>query len=116
MTKKKATPPAAEEPIADVDALLMDDDGDESVTEVEIGQVMHRPDGYYWQTPDGKQEYGPFENLELALGHMESTSEETSEPGESLQEAEDEIGVADWIDPETGSLAEGQSTPRFHDE
>ena len=25
-------------------------------------------------------------------------------PGESLQEAEDEIGISDWIDPETGEL------------
>jgi hypothetical protein len=47
---------------------------------------------------------------------MESASEEPPEPGESLEEAEDEIGVADWIDPDTGELAEGQSAPRLHDE
>src|SRR4051812_48196315 len=105
MTKMKATPAAVEEPLADVDASLDDidneGDGDEAVTEVEVGQVMHRPDGYYWQTPDGKQEYGPFETLESALAHLESSAEEASEPGETLQEAEDEIGVADWIDPDT---------------
>jgi hypothetical protein len=47
---------------------------------------------------------------------MGAVDEETSEPGESLQEAEDEIGIADWVDPDTGELAEGQSSPRFHDE
>jgi hypothetical protein len=47
---------------------------------------------------------------------MQSAGEETSEPGESLQEAEDELGVADWIDPDTGELAEGQSTPHLSDE
>ena len=35
---------------------------------------------------------------------------------ETLQEAEDELGVADWIDPDTGELAEGQSTPHLSDE
>ena len=35
---------------------------------------------------------------------------------ETLQEAENEIGIADWIDPDTGDPAEGQSSPRLHDE
>ena len=118
MANKPAAPAAIAEPL-DVDNELLDDgdeDGEE-VTEVEVGHLMHRPDGYFWQTPDGKQEFGPFESLELALAHMQSTSEEESgEPGETLREAEDELGVADWVDPDTGELAEGQSTPRFHDE
>jgi hypothetical protein len=92
------------------------EDGDESETEIDMGQVMLRPDGYHWQAPDGKQEFGPFATLDLALADMQAADEETSEPGESLQEAEDEIGIADWIDPDTGELAEGQSTPRLHDE
>ncbi len=95
---------------------LSDEDGDEGITEVEIGQLMHHPDGYYWVTPDGKQEFGPFDSLELALADMQLASEESAEPGETLQEAEDEIGVADWINPDTGELAEGQSTPRLQDE
>ena len=103
-----------------MNASALDDDsledGDESVTEVEMGQVMLRPDGYHWQSPDGMQEFGPFETLELALADMEAVDEETSEPGETLQEAENEIGIADWIDPDTGEPAEGQSTPRLHDE
>lgn len=98
-------------------AADMLEDGDEEISEVAVGDLMHRPDGYYWQTPDGTQEFGPFENLELALAHMQSSSEEEgSEPGETLQEAEDELGVADWVDPDTGELAEGLSTPRLNDE
>ncbi len=116
--KHTATP--AEEPPDEGDTLLdgdeMDGEGDEGITEVEIGQLMHHPDGYYWITPDGKQEFGPFESLELALADMQSASEESAEPGESLQEAEDELGVADWINPDTGELAEGLSTPRLQDE
>lgn len=91
-------------------------DGDDGVTEVEIGHVMMRPDGYHWQTADGTQEFGPFDTLEAALADMESAGEEGAEPGETLQEAEDELGVADWIDPDTGELAEGQSTPHLRDE
>jgi hypothetical protein len=30
-------------------------------------------------------------------------------PGETLAEAESELGVSDWIDPDSGGLAEGQS-------
>jgi hypothetical protein len=120
MAKKQTEAPAVPAP-PDVDDTLLDGDdldeeGEEGITEVEIGQLMHHPDGYYWITPDGKQEFGPFDSIELALADMQSASEETAEPGETLQEAEDELGVADWVDPDTGELAEGQSTPRLQDE
>ena len=115
----KHTPIAAEDTPADLSDELLDgddDDGDEGITEIEIGQLMHHPNGYYWLTPDGKQEFGPFESVELALADMQSAAEDAAEPGETLQEAEDEIGVADWIDPDTGELAEGQSTPHLQNE
>jgi hypothetical protein len=83
--------------------------------DAELGpdQIMSRPDGYYWRTLDGKQEIGPFESLALALADMEAADGEGPAPGESLQEAESEIGIADWIDPDTGELAEGLSPPHF---
>jgi len=109
-SKTKTAPIVPPAPLLDEDAWM------EEGEEVEMGQVVHRPDGYHWQDPEGKQEFGPFETLEAALADMQSAGEETSEPGESLQEAEDELGVADWIDPDTGELAEGQSTPHLSDE
>jgi hypothetical protein len=36
-------------------------------------------------------------------------------PGDTLQEAEHEIGIADWIDAETGEPAEGDS-PHLQEE
>jgi hypothetical protein len=90
--------------------------GAEIESEVDMGQIMLRPDGYHWQAPDGKQEFGPFESLELALADMMSADPDSAEPGESLEEAEGELGIADWIDPETGAPAEGMSTPHLHDE
>lgn len=100
------------------DALLAieDDEWMEEGEEIEVGQVIHRPDGYHWLGPDGTQEFGPFETMELALADMQSANEENPEPGETLEEAENELGVADWIDPDTGEPAEGLSTPRLHEE
>ena len=90
---------------------------DEAVSEVELGELVHRPDGYYWQAADGAQELGPYATMEEALAEMGSVDVDDDDlPGESLEEAEDEIGIADWIDPDTGEPAEGLSTPRLHDE
>lgn len=78
--------------------------------------VVARPDGYYWRAPDGKQEFGPFKSVELALADMQALDGQAPEPGETLQEAESELGIADWIDPETGALAEGLSPPRLDED
>ena len=111
MTNKMPSPPWRGDSLpSDEEALL--DEGDA----MELGDVVHRPDGYYWVAVNGKQEFGPFKTPELALADMQSASEEAAEPGETLQEAENELGVSDWIDPDTGELAEGLSTPHLVDE
>ena len=79
-------------------------------------QIRVRPDGFYWQALDGRQEFGPFAHLELALADMEALDEDSLAPEETLREAENEIGIADWIDPETGEPAEGQSPPKLEAE
>ena len=90
---------------------------DDLSVENQLDQVMVRPDGYYWQAADGKQEFGPFKTVELALADMASgDDDEEPVPGETLQEAENEIGISDWIDPETGQPAQGQSPPRLDEE
>ncbi|HJV96797.1 MAG TPA: hypothetical protein VJ608_12205 [Albitalea sp.] len=78
--------------------------------------IVARPDGYYWIASDGKQEFGPFESIEAALADMGGADEQSPEPAETLQEAEDEIGIADWIDPETGEPAEGRGPPHLEEE
>jgi hypothetical protein len=60
-----------------------------------------------------RQEFGPFASVEMALADMAEADGEAPEPGETLQEAEDEIGIADWIDPDTGDPAEGFLRPRL---
>jgi hypothetical protein len=78
--------------------------------------ITHRPDGWYWATVDGKQEFGPFDSYEQARADMRGGDPEDLESGETLREAESEIGIADWIDPETGEPAEGLSRPHFESE
>ena len=77
-------------------------------------RVIERPDGYYWRAEDRGAEYGPFPTLAEAAADMRSTDESAYEPGETLEEAEDEIGISGWIDPDTGEPAE-ESIPRTED-
>jgi hypothetical protein len=72
----------------------------------ESSRVMARPDGYYWIADDGRQEFGPFVTAVQALAALREGIETTSEPGETVAEAQAEIGVADWVDPDTGEPAE----------
>lgn len=75
--------------------------------------IALRPDGYHWQSADGRQEFGPFASYEDAWADMHAADVDAPEPGETVQEAESEIGVADCIHPDTGEPAEGLSTPRL---
>jgi hypothetical protein len=70
-------------------------------------RIIVRPDGlFYWQAKDGGRENGPFANLLGAAQDMQSNDENAIEPGETLAEAEAEIGISDWLDPDTGEPAE----------
>ena len=81
-------------------------------------RIVERPDGYYWHTADRRSEYGPFPSLLEAVADMQAmadTAFDTAyEPGETLAEAENEIGISGWIDPDTGQPAE-ESIPRTED-
>ncbi|MBK6007347.1 hypothetical protein JJB11_14695 [Ramlibacter ginsenosidimutans] len=41
---------------------------------------------------------------------------ESLDPAETLREAEEEIGINEWLDPDTGEPAEGQSPPHIERE
>lgn len=80
-------------------------DGDER-----LQRIVQRPDGYHWIALDGHQEFGPYESIEAALADMDDSADDGVEPGESLAEAEQELGLTNWLDPDTGSLAEDTVT------
>lgn len=77
--------------------------------------IVQRADGWYWQDIDTRVEVGPFDSAAAARADWQAAGEDAPEPGESLAEAESELGISDWIDPDTGSPAEGLG-PRLGDE
>ena len=85
----------------------------EPSTDSEHTRVIERPDGFYWLDTDSGEEYGPFVTLLDATQDMDYNADSDFEPGETLEEAEDELGISDWIDPDTGAPAE--ETHRFTD-
>lgn len=83
---------------------------DEVLDTSDLGErIFSRPNGYYWQALDGRQEIGPFDTLAEAMADMDSGDASGWAPGETLAEAESEIGISDWIDADSGALAEGQA-------
>ena len=86
----------------------------EAPSENDEARVIDRPDGFHWQLKKGARESGPFPTLLEAVQDLEIAGEESAEPGESLEEAESELGMADWIDPDTGEPAEEQR-PRIEE-
>jgi hypothetical protein len=77
--------------------------------------IIERPDGFYWQSESTGEEYGPFRTRADAVKDMQFGAEaEDPEPEVTLEEAEAEIGVSGWVDPDTGDLGESW-TPRLED-
>ena len=79
------------------------------------GHVIERPDGFYWEAKKDEP-HGPFPTLAEAEADMLSggATEEEGEAAEGLQEAESELGINEWIDPDTGGPAE-DNVPRIED-
>ncbi len=87
------------------------------VTQPLQDRVIERPDGFYWESKAKREAHGPFATLAEAEADMLSGGAAATEdvaPGESLQEAESELGISEWIDPDTGVPAE-DSVPRIED-
>jgi hypothetical protein len=78
-------------------------------------RVIERPDGFYWESKAGTS-HGPFVTLAEAEADMLSGGTAAAEEadGEGLHEAESEIGINEWIDPDTGGPAE-DNVPRLED-
>lgn len=76
-------------------------------------RVVERPDGFYWQEKEGGEEYGPFPSRAEAEADMLSDGVADADP-EAVHEAESELGISEWIDPDSGEPAE-DSVPRLED-
>lgn len=78
----------------------------ETSSDFDKTRVIERPDGFYWQAKTGDRQSGPFPTLLEAIQDMQDRDDSEIEPGETIEEAEAELQIADWIDPETGEPAE----------
>jgi hypothetical protein len=78
-------------------------------SENDQARIVERPDGFYWQDTETGQQFGPFATRVEAVQDMEGLDDNSIEEGESLEDAEEEIGISNWIDPETGEPAEDVS-------
>ena len=83
--------------------------------EILADRVIQRPDGFYWESK-AKGAVGPFTTLAEAEAAKLSGGEAPGDfdEGESLSEAESEIGMSTWIDPDTGGPAE-DNVPHIED-
>ena len=85
----------------------------EAPAEQPAGRIVERPDGFYWQAKEGGEEYGPFETRAEAEADLLSDGEPVADV-DAVHEAESELGISEWIDPESGEPAE-DSVPRIED-
>jgi len=83
--------------------------------ETEATRVIERPDGFYWENEASGETYGPFATLEEAIDAMPGGAEGDLEVGETVEEAEAELGISDWIDRDTGLPAE-EGVPHLEDD
>jgi hypothetical protein len=89
-------------------------ESEESAAPEEVrARMLERPDGFYWQSLKGGEEYGPFTTRVEAEADMQSGGASSADP-EALQEAESELGISEWIDPDSGLPAE-DSVPHIED-
>jgi hypothetical protein len=86
---------------------------DGSAADVKI-RLIERPDGVYWRASGSTREYGPFTTLAEATADAEGREDPTFQATDSVAEAEAEVGISEWIDPDTGVPAE-ESVPRIED-
>jgi hypothetical protein len=80
----------------------------QNLPDYDVKRVIEKPDGFYWQDIFAEKKYGPFATRFDAVQDMLEQDGIEEGEGDLLEAdaAEDEIGIADWIDPDTGELAE----------
>jgi hypothetical protein len=84
----------------------------ETTPEFENARIIERPDGFYWQSKETGEESGPFASLSDAVDDLEFNADLEVDAPDTLEEAEADLGVEGYIDPETGEL-EDPSLPRL---
>jgi hypothetical protein len=77
-----------------------------TVAEFEDVRVLERADGFWVQPLAGGPGTGPYRTLIEAIEAQRAEDEELVDAAGDLAEVERDIGVSDWIDPDTLAPAE----------
>ncbi|MFA7269102.1 MAG: hypothetical protein WC073_07150 [Sterolibacterium sp.] len=80
----------------------------------EDARIIERPDGFYSQNKRTNEEFGPFATFPEAVASLDNIANIELESDDDLKEIEEELGIADWIDPDTGEPAE-ESVPHIEE-
>jgi hypothetical protein len=93
----------------------------------ERARIVQREDGFYWVADDGTREAGPFQTIEQAsrardealLGPEANVLDQESDQDDAAQaddwlQAERDLGIGTWIDPDTGEPDEGRGAPHLN--
>jgi hypothetical protein len=86
----------------------------ETPPDYDKARILERPDGFYWQSKTGDEDFGPFATFLEAIQDMQYREDTAIDADESLAQVEANIGIAEWIDPETGEPAE-DNVPRLEE-
>ena len=86
----------------------------ETPPDYDATRIIERPDGFYWQSRDEGKEFGPFRTLLEAVQDMQYRDDSDMQIDENVDEVEDDLGISNWIDPDTGEPAE-DNIPRVED-
>jgi hypothetical protein len=83
----------------------------QNLPDYDVKRVVETSDGFYWLDIFAEHRFGPFRTRFDAVQDMQEQEVAADEEEiESLVDAESEIGISDWIDPDTGELAEDSHT------
>lgn len=82
----------------------------ETPPDYDTTRIIELPDGFFWLDETTGERFGPFATLLEAVEDMQYNADSGYEPAESLEEAEQELGLSTWLDGDTGELAEDTFT------
>jgi len=80
-------------------------------SEFDHTRVTEPPAGFWWIAEAEGREYGPFASLIDAVDDMHAADDDAPTiEYDALRTAGEALGVPDWIDPDTGELADDERT------
>ncbi len=82
-----------------------------AVTVARQSSIVETPEGFFWRDAENDRLVGPFRTMRAAIADRDSpgTDDDPIDPidGAAVLAAEAEIGIDDFIDPDTGEPTHG---------